>query len=137
MGHRQDRKSEVILERSILRFALATSLFHNKGQSEPESSCKYLRQHWTLDVMESTQSECDWFGGAVECSDDGWVGIPKLASTLSLMILILFGDSVQSRAFVKSHSDLDGCTGFSREPDTRVVLQASMAPTALCGVQFC
>ena len=62
----KDSKSTVTLDRSTRCSALPPL-------SEPELSCKYLRQHWTLDAMESTQSECDWFGGAVECSDDGVV----------------------------------------------------------------
>ena len=78
----KDSKSTVTLDRSTPRCsALPPLFFHNKVQSEPELSCKYLRQH--LDAMASTQSECDWFGGAVECSDDGVVtglrlGIPQV-----------------------------------------------------------
>ena len=69
----QNSKSAVSLEKSTQRFALATLFFHNKVQSEPDLFCKDLRQHWTLDAIESTQNECDWFGDTVECSDDGAV----------------------------------------------------------------
>ena len=97
---RQDSKSTVTLDRSTQRFALATLFYHNKVQSEPELFCKYLRQDWTLDAMESTQNECEWFGGAVECSDDGFVTELRLGWDTQVDLNIVSNDIDSLRCFV-------------------------------------